>query len=489
MPCAAASRLTPPPFLDAMNTHEESYEDQMMDALLHEQARTNREQAIQEVENAIMADVVSHVPQQPGIDWKRLIVSGAIAASVVLGFGYFLSNSLIPKSQKAASQGYTVFHYTYETGKAHSKAHPPRELINKRPGAPNGSVRGLSASMAIPFPAIPSLELGEGGHYAWYIPDPNAVEVLPDANVDANPNPSQERYASLVDQVWRSPWTKPLSTFSIDVEHASYSEICRLIGEGSTVPADAVRIEECINAFDYAYRAPTNGSAFAIHSELMTCPWNENNVLVKMGIKGSEVGDDGGLPSKPIAIAKDVKLLVEFNPQRVAAYRLIGYANQVLKSEDLDHGPVSADDIVSGHTVTAFYEIVPAGAVMAAPKTRNGLKYQKPLEPQIVISASKEWLNLKLRHKHPESDASFLLESVIEGEATPWQKATSDSRFAAAVALFGMKLRGMDEVVDVSWDQLLELAQPGLRYDSEGNPQQDRTEFIGMVSKLRSLSR
>ena len=474
-----------------------------------------------------------------------------------------------------------------------------------------------------------------------------------------------ERYGALIDPNWQRPTETPLSTFSIDVDTASYSNIRRMIREGRAIPTDAVRIEECINAFKYQYEPPTDGKAFAVHTELATCPWNENNLLVKFGVKGREIarekrpvsnlvflidvsgsmqdsnklplvkeslklllhelderdsvsyvvyaGSEGvvlaptkmtesgrvealqalekleaggstnggagitrayqlalenfieggvnrvilasdgdfnvgvtgqdalvslvkeraakniylsalafgtgnlndsmfeaisndgngnyfyidgirearkvfleNLTGSLITIAKDVKIQVEFNPAKVGSYRLIGYANRVLKDEDFNNDKVDAGDIGAGHTVTAFYEIVPAGMPLPNAGGVDPLKYQKG-EPQVKAPAaepSDEWLTLKLRHKHPEGDISALQESVLKGTATPWQESGTDFQFAAAVAMFGMKLRGMEEVSEYPWDSVRQLGRPGLRDDKN----EDRAEFLQLIGELEKRS-
>ena len=472
-----------------------------------------------------------------------------------------------------------------------------------------------------------------------------------------------ERYGELIDPSWQRPEKNPLSTFSIDVDNASYSNIRRMIRDGQRIPADAVRIEECVNAFDYAYQKPSGNDAFAVHTALATCPWNEQHLLVKVGIKGREIapgqrpasnlvflidisgsmqdsrklplvkeslklllhqlderdsvsfvvyaggqgvvlpptkmtesgrvtaldalgkleaggstnggagiqrayemaregfveggvnrvilatdGDfnvgitdrqqlvnlvkeraaghiylsvlgfgtgnlndsmleavskDGNgnyyyidsiregrkvllqkLSGTLVTIAKDVKFQIEFNPLKVGSYRLIGYANRVLKSEDFNNDKADAGDIGAGHTVTAFYEIVPAGAPLPNAGGIDPLKYQKspeaeqPAKP--AAGPGDEWLTLKLRHKHPEGDVSALQESVVKGPAARWQESGADFQFATAVALFGMKLRGMDETAEMSWDRIREIARPGLAND----PNEDRAEFIGLLDVL-----
>jgi Ca-activated chloride channel family protein len=169
-----------------------------------------------------------------------------------------------------------------------------------------------------------------------------------------------------------------------------------------------------------------------------------------------------------VTIAKDVKIQVEFNPARVGNYRLIGYANRVLRNQDFDNDKIDAGDIGAGHTVTAFYELTPPSA------SENTLKYQT------IPATSEEWLTVKLRHKHPEGDESSKVEFPLSGSAVALDHADADFQFAAAVALFGMKLRGMEEVRDIGWEKVMTLAQPGLADDAA----EDRAEFVELVRKF-----
>lgn len=664
-----------------MQSEEERYEDELMDSLLHEHARKDREQAIREIENAIMKETVAHAREHPALDWKRLIISGSVAAAVVLCFGYYIGASLHPKIQKSEvvgndSEDHSFFAYQLTPKASESKAHPRKPLSKETMPKPpsSASARAITSSapseVYVPMPELsytPSVDFGApnsfgqgwgnggGGGGQGFGLDGMPIR----GGLSIHEDPSRERYSSLVDQVWQSPLQKPLSTFSIDVDNASYSNIRRLVRQGSHIPEDAVRIEECINAFDYRYPAPQDDSAFAVHTELTTCPWNQSNLLVKVGIKGREVENinrpasnlvflidvsgsmqsrnklplvqeslklllhqlderdsvsyvvyagtegvvlpptritekgrvkalealeklrsggstnggagikrayqlaadnfiEGGvnrvilasdgdfnvgvtgdkalvklvkeraanniylsalafgsgnlndsmfeaisnegngnyfyiddiresrkvllqnLSGTLVTIAKDVKIQVEFNPKLVGSYRLIGYANRVLKDEDFNNDKVDAGDIGAGHTVTAFYEVVPAAGEKPKFTSVDPLKYQRVASAPRFIGPNDEWLTLKLRHKHPEGDRSKLQEKVLKGAPTPWDQAGPDSRFATAVTLFGMKLRGMSEASSVSWDQIRELAQSGVRDER----QEDRTEFIELIEAL-----
>jgi secreted protein with Ig-like and vWFA domain len=461
---------------------------------------------------------------------------------------------------------------------------------------------------------------------------------------------SGDRYGTFIDQPWKNPSSEPLSTFSIDVDTASYGNVRRMIREGREVPRDAVRIEECINAFSYNYATPKGEGAFAVGASLALCPWAPANQLVRVAIKGREIdaskrpasnlvflidvsgsmqspdklpllkqsmttlvdqlderdrvaivvyaGSEGvALPSTRldaegraavlatlskleaggstnggagikrayemcmnekiaggvnrvilatdgdfnvgvtgkeslvelvkerasngvyltvlgygtgnlndammdaitrdgngnyfyidseregrkvfsrnlagtlVTIAKDVKIQVEFNPAKVGSYRLIGYANRVLRNEDFSNDKIDAGDIGAGHTVTAFYELSPPGTAT------DQLKYQNIEEK---TAASDEWMTVKLRHKHPDGDESTKIEFPLTGNAVPLDQADVDFQFATAVTLFGMKLRGMEEVREIGWEKVRTLATPGLADDAS----EDRAEFIELVRKL-----
>lgn len=729
-----------------MKPNQEQVEDQLLDALLHEQNRNDREPALAEIEKALNADYISSRMQSRPKWPKRL---GIIAASIALGglTVFWLDTSRnedhalakletqasnaqkradllsairaqeekVEESRKVLTTLSRTKNLTYRSeSQDESRADAKNDMvagkeeidisklklaeaieggeaalaaneqetsdIRKKPAAPENSVAKVIASSTtspngIPLPEIalnsPPVDFAKGRDFdrEWGDGDSGGgggFDLIPRTRrTIRDKSPDTERYGPLVDPSWQRPTEHPLSTFSIDVDTASYANIRRLIREGRTIPADAVRIEECINAFKYQYEPPSGDDAFAVHTELATCPWNKNNLLVKIGIKGREIArekrpvsnlvflidvsgsmqsanklplvkeslklllhqlderdsvsyvvyagsegvvlpptkmtesgrvkalealeklESGGstnggagikrayqlaldnfieggvnrvilasdgdfnvgvtgqdalvklvkeraakniylsalafgtgnlndamfeaisndgngnyfyidtirqsrkvflenLTGSLITIAKDVKIQVEFNPQKVGSYRLIGYANRVLKDEDFNNDKVDAGDIGAGHTVTAFYEIVPAG--MPQPNGAvDALKYQNtaPEEKAPVAEPSDEWLTLKLRHKHPEGDLSALQESVVNGQAVPWQESGADFQFATAVAMFGMKLRGMSEVSDIPWNGVRQLAQASLKDDKN----EDRAEFVELIGELEKRTR
>ncbi len=471
-----------------------------------------------------------------------------------------------------------------------------------------------------------------------------------------------EDYSHIAENAFLAAWENPLSTFSIDVDTASYANVRRFLTGGMLPPPDAVRIEELVNYFTYAYAQPVDEHPYAVHLELAACPWKSGHRLLRVGLKGREIevgkrppsnlvflldvsgsmnranklplvqsamsmlvdqltesdrvsivvyagasglvlpptrGDqkapirdaieqlrpggstngasgiqlayaiamqnfvEGGTNRVILAtdgdwnvgvtsrgdlvrlieekatsgvflsvlgfgmgnlkdgmleqladkgngnyayidtlaegrkvlveqmagtlctIAKDVKVQIEFNPARVASYRLIGYENRLLAKEDFNDDKKDAGEIGAGHTVTALYEVVPAGS--ESPDGRpsvDPLKYQQPSEPT-GAAASAELCTVKLRYKPPQSDTSTLMEVPLSDERARFDDASEDFRFAAAVAGYGMLLRRSEHAKGFTWDALAEIAGGSVGADPSGY----RAEFVKLVRRAKSLSR
>ncbi len=468
-----------------------------------------------------------------------------------------------------------------------------------------------------------------------------------------------EGYAPIVENSYRDPAKEPLSTFSVDVDTASYSNVRRFLARGMRPPKDAVRVEELINYFPYAYPPPAGGDEpFSINVEVFPCPWDDGHRLARIGLKGREVdlakrpasnlvflidvsgsmmevnklplvksalrllveklgendrvavvvyagasglalpstscqdkgkilgalerlaaggstnGGEGlklaydtavahfidggtnrvilctdgdfnvGIQSQEdltrlieakaksgvflsvlgfgmgnyqdktierladrgngqaayidsireaakvlveqmggtlITIAKDVKVQVEFNPARVASYRLIGYEDRILKARDFNDDKKDAGEIGAGHTVTAFYEIIPPGREADAPGV-DPLRYQKPAA-KVDPSAPDELFTVKLRYKEPEGDRSRLIAFAVKDDGdddTP----TDDYRFASAVAEFGLLLRDSPHKGKANWRSVVERAESGRGADPSGH----RAEFLELARKAGSLA-
>jgi Ca-activated chloride channel family protein len=183
-----------------------------------------------------------------------------------------------------------------------------------------------------------------------------------------------------------------------------------------------------------------------------------------------------------LTIAKDVKIQVEFNPRLVAGYRLIGYENRMLAAKDFNDDHKDAGEIGAGHTVTALYEIVPAGQRIENPGV-DELKYSRPSE-EPRGTASGELMTVKLRYKEPDGDASKPLNIGVPDSRASYSNASPDFKFAAAVAEFGMLLRGSRYKGQASYNSAAELARASIGADLQGH----RTEFVKLIESARSLS-
>ncbi|MCP4695740.1 MAG: VWA domain-containing protein [Gammaproteobacteria bacterium] len=480
---------------------------------------------------------------------------------------------------------------------------------------------------------------------------------------DTPGTPSQfhtEEYDRIYENDFVAVFSNPLSTFSIDVDTASYSNVRRFIQSSRLPPKDAVRIEEFINYFSYDYPQPDGEHPFSITAELSLCPWNPVHQLVHIGLQGRKIakeqqpdsnlvllldvsgsmdqpnklpllkqafrllvkqlekkdsvaivvyagaaglvlaptpGDDketilqalnslqaggstaggqgiqlayrtarehflkGGnnrvilatdgdfnvgissdaelvrlieakrdegifltvlglgtgnykdskmekladkgngnyayidnireakkvlgteLSATLLTIAKDVKIQVEFNPAKVKAYRLIGYENRMLAKEDFSDDTKDAGELGAGHTVTALYEIIPAGSEEKV-QPASELKYQQTrLSPQAY--QIDELMTVKFRYKHPDGDKSTLMNHPVSDRFLPLEDVSDNFKFSAAVAEFGLLLRDSKFKGEATYERVLQFAKDSKGKDEEGN----RAEFIRLVETTELLEK
>lgn len=481
------------------------------------------------------------------------------------------------------------------------------------------------------------------------------------------PGASGDRY----ERIYENPFVpaiggEAVSTFSIDVDTASYANVRQMLHSGRMPPADAVRLEELVNYFDYNYEPPASDSQapFAAHVETTECPWQPRHRLVRIAVKGRELAKDKRpqsnlvflvdisgsmnnpdklplvvhgmselakqlgendrvaivvyasseglvLPSTPgteqetilaalanlraggstaggagitlayqiaednfieggvnrvilctdgdfnvgttstgelerlvekkakdtgvflscigfgrgnlndammekitgigngnyyyvdgereaqrvfvkgmtgmlVTIAKDVKIQVEFNPAKVAGYRLLGYENRMLRAQDFNDDKKDAGEIGAGHTVTCLYEIVPLGEPVEnkqQPADIDELKYQRPASFTEAADTN-ELLTLKMRYKKPDEDTSTKLQWPANDDGSSFGEASGDLQFAAAVANFGMLLRDSQHRGDSTYAAVLEIATSAVGDD----PQGQRGEFVELVRKAKDLA-
>jgi Ca-activated chloride channel family protein len=182
------------------------------------------------------------------------------------------------------------------------------------------------------------------------------------------------------------------------------------------------------------------------------------------------------------AVAKDVKMQVEFNPAYVSAYRLVGYESRLLNKEDFNDDTKDAGELGAGHTVTAFYEIIPAGVK----NTYGGvdeLKYQQTV-PSLSMQGllNNEMMTVKLRYKPLGSESSVRMDVPVlssDKNKTP----SVDFTFASAVAMFGQLLRNSDFKGTSSYDGVVALARKGFGEDKQGY----RHEFVRLAEAMKQL--
>jgi Ca-activated chloride channel family protein len=189
------------------------------------------------------------------------------------------------------------------------------------------------------------------------------------------------------------------------------------------------------------------------------------------------------LGSTMFPIANDVKIQVEFNPDQVAAYRLVGYETRMLQRQDFKDDKVDAGDMGAGHTVTAIYEIVPAAE---AGKLADPLRYgRKDAKKAAAGKHGDELCFVRLRYKLPgQSGSREITHAVHAGAAHKnLDAAPSDQRFAIAVAAFGQRLRGEPQLADFGYDRIAELANAARGDDPEGY----RAEFVKLVRMAETL--
>lgn len=467
-----------------------------------------------------------------------------------------------------------------------------------------------------------------------------------------------EQYEGKEEEGFKSALHDPLSTFSIDVDTASYANVRRFLTTDQLPPVDAVRIEELVNYFSYRYPAPQGNDPFSVTTALADCPWAPGHLLLQVGLKGKEVaaeklppanltflidvsgsmsdpnklpllqkafsllvkqlrpedrvaivvyagaagtvlpptagsekkkilaaidnlraggctagaqgielayqtagemfaaaannrvilatdGDfnvgisddatlvrlieekrnrgiylsvlgfgmgnlkdakiekladkgngnyayiDGILEAKKVfvkqlggtllTIAKDVKIQIEFNPKAVASYRLIGYENRRLAKEDFNDDKKDAGEIGAGHTVTAFYEIVPVGSEEGP--AVDPLRYQKQAET--TAAPADELALVKLRYKEPKEETSKLLSRTVSVAARrAFAEAPEDIRFAAGVVGFGMLLKKSPYAGKFDWKAVIAAAKGAKGVDDEGY----RAEFLRLAEKAELLS-
>ncbi len=186
-----------------------------------------------------------------------------------------------------------------------------------------------------------------------------------------------------------------------------------------------------------------------------------------------------------LTIAKDVKIQVEFNPAKVQAYRLVGYENRQLQNQDFNNDKKDAGELGSGHSVTALYEVIPVGVKSDVSLSNvDPLKYQQTkVEP--TKNGSNELMQVKLRYKQPNQTTSQRLTVPLVDRGLKLKDTSTNFKFSAAVAAFGMVLRDSQYKGTANFDEVLKLSSQSQGTDLDGY----RAEFIRLVQKSKTLKK
>jgi len=273
-------------------------------------------------------------------------------------------------------------------------------------------------------------------------------------------------YAFTGERPFVSVKSRPRSSVPLVVNSASYLDVRRSIDAGLLPPRESVRIEGMINHFRYEFPQQTTGEPFSLNLDVVTCPWEPTHRLVRIGLKGHQ----------DVTVRGDSRIEIEFNPRRVASYRLIGYDRQKTETQNSNEENVDSHPITAGDTLTTLYEVVPLKNIDTAGRTQNSTVAGEAAEPLLTT---------KLQLRTPGNNAVQSVERVITDTGSSFAEARGDLKFAAAVAEFGMILRDSEYKGSATIQQVLEWAEEGKGADINGY----RADFIELVRKAQTLKR
>ncbi|PTY08237.1 hypothetical protein DB347_01240 [Opitutaceae bacterium EW11] len=286
----------------------------------------------------------------------------------------------------------------------------------------------------------------------------------------------------------------PLSAFPTVVGTESYANVRRFLRNGRLPPPDSVRVEELLNYFSYGSIAPRDANPLAASLEVAAAPWNPSHRLVRIGLKGRDVSElQRASDSRPleesmgngmVAVAKDVKLQVEFNPEQAKSYRLIGYDEDSAARTDANGAKIPGTEMPAGHMITALFEVVPVGAPSDSAIDGDPLRYAGT-ESRLASTDDpkhRELLTLKVHYKLPVVEVSQKLEIPLIDTGADFSVASKDFKFAAAVAGFGMLLTESPHKGTATYDKVLTWAQEGQDKEDKSDKRRD---FIDLVKRAK----
>ncbi|MGR3178252.1 MAG: YfbK domain-containing protein [Candidatus Anammoxibacter sp.] len=256
----------------------------------------------------------------------------------------------------------------------------------------------------------------------------------------------------------------------INVDTTGYDNVRQLLGNNQMPPSDAVNIEEMINYFDYNYSSSDDGLPFTVITEISRSPWNDKHKLVHIGFRGNKIRGvnlpNSNQHSKHVTTAKDIRVRLEFDPNKIKAYRLIGYEKM-----DRDAGgkniyrncEMYANELYAGQMGTVLYELIPADSSEG--------------------SRSNKIITLKLGYKLPDKDQWHIFICPVVERYVPFDDASDNFRFSTAVAGFGMLLKNSGYNRNLTYSDVIRIAKGSKGKDLEGR----RAEFIRLVETAERL--
>lgn len=280
---------------------------------------------------------------------------------------------------------------------------------------------------------------------------------------------------SLAGMVFHSPLVVPVSRISLatrsDIE--SYEQIRSVLADGRLPSADAVPIEGWINYFASEDTAPSErsgeGKPLSLHLEQAAAPWAPGHGLLRVSIQGDLAGADGG-----------AEVHLEFSSAKVASYRLLGY--EPSPSGEKRPGNWS-ESHGAGQSLVLFYEIVPA-------EERAGLVRLGTQTARLMADGERQGSEIGLATvtvhfgRSGEEGTDSLVRPVPAEPLAAFEEGTAEFRFGAAVAAFGLRLRGPEHVGGLSWEEIRSLAENALG----GDPKGDRARFLDLVDRMAKLA-
>jgi Uncharacterized protein YfbK, C-terminal/von Willebrand factor len=273
-------------------------------------------------------------------------------------------------------------------------------------------------------------------------------------------------YAFTGERPFVSVLSRPRSSVPLVVNSASYLDVRRSINGGLLPPRESVRIEGMINHFSYEYPQPAASEPFSLNLDVVICPWEPTHRLVRIGLKGNQ----------DVAVRADSRIEVEFNPHRVASYRLIGYDRQETGTQNSHEENAGSHSMAAEYTLTALYEVV---------QLKRG-RTSDMQQPGAAGEASEPLLTAKLHVNTRGNDVALgLIQRSVTDAGFDFAAAPGDLKFAAAVAEFGMILRDSEYKGNGSLQQVIEWAQQGKGADMNGY----RADFIELVRKAQALKK